>query len=163
MTELSHSIRLRASAAPAWMGCGQKQAYKERQPGGIPQDTHVGIEMGNAVHHQLTGHEYITAERIIYDKHTANDKEFDWQVEEMVQMLNSFMDRKGWVAVGHEKEMEREAMVGDVLVLVQGSVDLLVQDKEGRLILIDIKTGIRQAIVHIHAVGDLCVADEVHR
>ena len=145
MTELSHSIRLRASSAAEWMNCAQKRAYRERQPGGIPTDTHVGIEMGNAVHHAITGHEYITADRIIYDKHTGNQKEFDWQVKETVHMLQSFMDKQGWVAVGHEKEMEREAMVGDVLVIIQGSADLLVFDQMmNRLILIDIKTGVRR-------------------
>lgn len=148
MTEYSHSVRVRASSAGEWLQCGQRRWHKERQAGSGNPDMyvpHVGQEVGNAVHHAITGHDYQPAESIIYDKHTSAHKEFLWQVELMVKLVREYIDGQGWVVpMETEKYMKREATIDDVLVYVEGSADIIVRNEIGQIVVIDLKTGARR-------------------
>ena len=138
-------IELHASRGVDWLTCAKRTAWEqEHVVGGDPEETHVGVVVGNQVGHAITGHEHDEPLKVVYDEVTRSEKEQVRQTADMIQAARDGIEAAGWVIEEKEYPMEKAARYRDGVVVVRGTADMVVRDPDGLRWIVDLKTGKRK-------------------
>ena len=136
-----------ASKVGEWLGCPQKASYNflaESKAIDCPTIAHVGNQIGNQVHKEITGHAYTPSDVVTYDEITRNGEEMMRHSKSMAKSMNHAMDSEGWRIIESEIELSCEvSLKGLPSVKFVGTIDAIVRTPGGRNLLIDFKTGKR--------------------
>ncbi len=139
-----YQMNISGSALANHSSCSSKAAFmamQQRESTATP----VSVEIGNHVHHAITGHKFEPAETIAFDAQTSNARIMALQIKAMIATLESYMSRKGLVIEACEQKFETTLSIGKgdkkITFHVTGHIDMLMRDIETYLILTDIKTG----------------------
>ena len=136
----NQTIRLRASLAPTWLTCSvlaTHRAIEGRSDGG--EAIEVATQFGHIVHAGVTGHKAPAPGLIIYDEHTRTHRELERQSADAIEKARVLL--AGSRVRSREIELKAKVTVLGVTVLVFGTIDLVVENGDGTIDLLDLKTG----------------------
>lgn len=143
-TKMATNITFRASEAVSWANCPARANYIYMHPSARESVHPVGLAVGNAVHHRITGHQYDAPESVQYDRNTRTAREMDRQVESISRYATNRLKELGLSVVESEYPLKRSVRIGEVEMAIQGTIDLVCVDQNADIVIVDLKTGANQ-------------------
>lgn len=133
-------ISIRCSKAKDWLTCSKMAEYHDAFPE-TKDAEHVGAYTGTQLHARVTLEAVSNPRFLQFDEVTRTLSEMQRQVDGMERVVRRALAERGLVIVERGVSLRAEVTIGDLTILVTGTVDLLCQDVDGHWVLIDLKTG----------------------
>ena len=128
-----------------WLACSERAAFEEAEErtGEIP-DEGIAVRrvVGSCVNAALTGTDYHLPLRIQFDESTRTLGEMERQVTAMTTAATMEIARQELTVLAVEQSLSRTYRIGDIIIEVDGRIDLRCRNKNDRTVIVDLKTGV---------------------